>query len=242
MYTVNSKSLKRSLGTLIQALSLLLLMLFSQLSQAILLKIDPAQSEVLYTSFQVPICAVDLFDGVVCTSPALPQLFTITGNIEADVIHEHLEFEFDYPVVDRDLLHLITSNLNTGALDLDFSLSGALGLMSGEVFEVQDNPCFLFVGPGSCSGWTMGARTGSAGTWDGQTLIWSGYQTSFVDSSFNYTITATLAAVPEPGTLPLMFLMPALMFFSVGAKGLGKWLGKGLDKLMAWPRPREHVC
>lgn len=225
MYTVNSKSLKRSLGTPIQALTLLLLMFFSQLSQAILLKIDPAHSEVLYTpSFQFPICAVDLSGGVVCTSPALPQLFTITGNIEADVIHEHLEFEFDYPVVDRDLLSLITSNLSSGALDLGFSLSGALGLMSGEVFDVQDDPCFLFVGPGSCSGWIMGTRTGSAGTWDGQTLIWRGYQTSFVDSSFNYTITATVAAVPEPGTLPLMFLMPALMFFSVGAKGLGKGL------------------
>lgn len=218
MYTVNSKSMKRSLGTLTQALSLLLLMLFSQLSQAILLKIDPAHSEVLYTpSLQYPICTVDLFGGVVCTSPALPQLFTITGNIEADVIHEHLEFGFGYPVVDRDLLNLITSNLTSGALDLGFSLSGALGLMSGEAFEVQDDPCFLFVGPGSCSGWTMGAQTGSVGTWDGQTLIWSGYQTSF-DSSFNYTITATVAAVPEPGTLWLMLLMPALMFLSVGER------------------------
>ena len=223
MYTVNSKSLKRSLGTLIQALTLLLLMFFSQLSQAILLKIDPAHSQVLYTpSLQFPICTVDLFGDVVCTSTALPQLFTITGNIEADVVHEHLEFGFDYPVVDRDLLSLTTSNLTSGALDLGFSLSGARGLMSGEVFDVQDDPCFLFVGPGSCSGWIMGTRTGSAGTWDGQTLIWRGYQTSFIDSSFNYTITATVAAVPEPGTLPLMFLMPALMFSMWVRKGLGK--------------------
>lgn len=218
MHRVNSKPMNLSLGTLTQAVSLFLLMLFSQPSQAILLKIDPAQSTVLYTPvLQFPICTFDLSGGVVCTSPALPQSFTISGSINANVIHEHFEFGFGYPDVDRDLLNLITNNLTSDALDLGFSLPGALGLMSGVTFEAQNHPCFLFVGPGSCSGWTNGPPTGSGGSWDGQTLIWSGYQPS-LDASFTYTITATVAAVPEPGTLWLLLLMPALIFFSLGKR------------------------
>lgn len=203
-------------GTLMPALALFLLTLFSQASEAVLLEIDPARSEVLYTpNSPFPICTFDFFGGIDCPPPAPSQLFAIAGNVDANVIHEHWAFGFGYPDVDRDLLNLITSNLTSEALDLGLSLSGDLGLMSGESFEIQDNPCFLFVGPGSCSGWVMGPRTGSEGTWDGETLVWRGFQTSD-DASFNYTITATVAAVPEPGTLWLMLLFPALVFFRRG--------------------------
>ncbi|AAZ97026.1 hypothetical protein Tbd_1073 [Thiobacillus denitrificans ATCC 25259] len=216
MRTTICKSANPRLGTLMSALALLLLTLFSQASEAVLLEIDPARSEVLYTpNSPFPICTVDQFGGIDCPPPAPPQAFAIAGNVDANAIHEHWQFGFGYPDVERDLLNLITSNLTSEALDLGLSLSGDLGLMSGESFEIQDNPCFLFVGPGSCSGWVTGPRTGSEGTWDGQTLVWRGFQTSY-DASFNYTITATVAAVPEPGTLWLMLLLPALMFFRRG--------------------------
>lgn len=227
MRTTTCKPANPRLGMLMSALALFLLTLFSQASEAVLLEIDPARSEVLYTpNSPPPICTVDFFGGIDCSPPALPQLLGIAGNVDANVIHEHWQFGFGYPDVERDLLNLTTSNLTSEASDLGLSLFGGLGLMNGESFEIQDNPCFLFVGPGSCSGWVMGPRTGSEGTWDGQTLVWRGYQTSY-DATFNYTITATVAAVPEPGTMWLMLLFPALVFFSRGKRQYRAFLAMG---------------
>lgn len=218
MHHAHSQSTTLTPGTLSQAVALLLLIFFSPLSQAILLKIDPARSTVTYTpALQLPICTLDPSGVLVCPPPTLPQSFTIDGDINADVIHEHFEFDFGYPDVDRDLLNLTTSKLSSGALHLGFILPGALGLMSGQTFEAQDHPCFLFVGPGSCSGWTNGPTAESEGTWDGQTLIWRGHRPS-QDASFTYTITARVAAVPEPGTFWLLLLMPVMMFFSAGRR------------------------
>lgn len=211
MQTVNKT--KRSLGVLATTIPLLLLTFFSQGAQALLLQIDQSASEVRYLQSPTLVCTFDLLSVTPCVwgfTP--PQLFTIAGNIEANVIHEHLEFGAGYPNVDRDLLWLQTINLASGALDRGLYLYGALGLMAGVTFEARDDPCFLFVGPGSCSGWLAGGLSGSAGTWDGHTLVWTGYQSSFFNG-FDYTITARV--IPEPGSLSLMFLALPLMFFAL---------------------------
>lgn len=211
---------KRALCILASAFPVLLLTVFSQAAQAVLLRIDAANSEIRYTP-TLQFCYPDSTGSFICPPPSVTQAFAITGNVEVDVIHQHLEFgSLDYADVDRDLLSLKPSALSSGAFDHGFNLPEARGLMDGQAFEVSDDPCFLSVGPWGCSGWTIGftgTDTGSGGTWDGETLVWSGYQTSFF-SSFGYTIRATAAAVPEPGTLFLVLLLPALLFFSAGGR------------------------
>lgn len=211
---------RRALHILVSALPVLLLTAFSQGSHAILLKIDAASSEIRYTPL-LQFCYPDSTGSVICPPAPVTQTFAITGNIEVDVIHEHWDFgSLGYADVDRDLLSLKPGGLSSGAFNYGFSLPDARGLMDGQTFEVSDDPCFLFVGPGGCSGgtiWFTGTDTGSEGTWDGQALLWSGYQSSFF-SSFSYTIKATVAAVPEPGTLFLVLLMPALLFLSAGGR------------------------
>lgn len=220
MQMVNNKTSKRSLGRLIQAIPLLLMALFSQASQAVLLQIDPTRSEIRSVPSSVQFCKLDPSGELVCPVPPPPQRFTMTGSIDVSVIHEHLDFGTAYPVVDRDLLYLKIMDLSTDALAQGFYLDVELALMSGETFEARSDPCFLFVGPGSCSGWVTGEPSDSQGTWDGHTLTWSGYRAPYFDfptftniDGFNYTITAT--AVPEPGTLSLLLLMLPLMFFAL---------------------------
>ena len=204
-----------SLGVITTAL--LLLTLFSQGAQALLLKIDQSASEVRYWQSPIFVCTFDPLSATPCELHFPdPQVFTISGDIEADVIHQHLVFGGGYPDVDRDLLSLQTMGLSSAALDRGFSLYGALGLMTGEAFEARDyDPCFLFVGPGSCSGWVSIGLNGSEGTWDGHTLIWTGHQSSLLDG-FDYIITAS--AIPEPGSLPLMFLALPIMFFTLSGR------------------------
>lgn len=210
---------QRALHLLVAAFPVLLLTLFSQGAQAILLKIDAANSEIQYTPL-LQFCYPDSTGAEICP-PLVSQLFAITGNIEVGVIHQHLEFGSPgYADVDRNLLSLKPGALLSGAFDYGFSLPDARGLMNGQAFEVSDDPCFLIVGPWGCSGgtiWFTGTDTGSAGTWDGQALLWSGYQNSLF-ASFSYTIRATAAGVPEPGTLFLVLLLPALLFFSAGGR------------------------
>lgn len=207
---------KHALRILVSAFPVLLLILFSQGSHAILLKIDAANSEIRYTP-PLQFCYPDSTGSFICPPTPVTQAFAITGDIEVDVIHEYRESgSLGDAGVDRDLLSLKPSALLSGAFDYGFSLTDALGLMDGHAFEVSDGPCFLFVGPG-CSGWTMGPPARSGGTWDGRVLLWGGSQTSFFDS-FSYTIRATAAVVSEPGTLFLVLLMPALLFFSASGR------------------------
>lgn len=220
MQIANHKTMKLSLGTLAPALSLLLLAVFSQAAQALLLQIDPSRSEIRSIP-SIQFCLFDPSGETVCPETPLPQTFTMTGRIDVSVIHQHFDFGTEYPVVDRDLLKLSVKDLSTDAQD--FYLTGALALLSGEMFEERSNPCFLFVGPGSCSAWEFplfGGPGNSEGTWDGRILTWSGNLPSQivlvgnnvkVTDSLNFTITAT--AVPEPGTLSLVLLILPLLYF-----------------------------
>lgn len=173
-------------------------------TEAVMLKIDANASTVSYRFNLLSICE----EGMPCPPP-LPPVFNLGGDIMLDVIPQHLDFDFGYPSVDRTLIKLKSSNLTSNALDPDFVLDGPygmLGLMNGQSFEWNIGPCFLWVGPGSCSGFLGGAFLISNGTWDGTTLHWAGQTGSFVKGFF-YDIVATTATVPEPGTLMLMSLI-----------------------------------
>lgn len=228
MQITNHKSITKEtqLRYVPPVLSLLLLAFFPQVAKALLLQIDPSHSEIRSIP-SIPFCLFDPSGKTICPEPPPPQTFTMTGRIDANVIHQHFDFGTEYPVVERDLLNLSVEDLSTDAQY--FYLTGALALLSGKTFEERSDPCFLFVGPGSCSGWgfpLLGGPGDSDGTWDGHTLTWSGnlpaqiivvgYDIKVTDS-FNFTITAT--AVPEPGTLSLLLLMLPLMYFgTVGNK------------------------
>jgi len=236
MQTANNKITKPSLGALMSALTLLLMVLFSQSAQALLLQIDSSRSEILSVPSSIQFCTVDPYGELVCPAPPQPQKFTLTGNIDVSVIHEHLDFGAGYPVVDRDLLYLKMMDLSTDALAQGFYLGIELALMSGVTFEAKDDPCFLFVGPGSCSGWVIGEPSDSQGTWDGHTLTWSGYRGPYFAfpttitniDGFNYTIVAT--AVPEPGTLSLLLLMLPLMFIGMTRQNRGNFSLRGIKR------------
>ncbi len=224
MQTVSNK---HSVRALMPAFTLLLMGLFSNAAQALLLQIDSTRSEIRSVPSFILFCTADQSGEVVCPEPSQrpPQKFTLTGNIDVSVIHEHFDFGAEYPVVDRELLYLKMMNLSTDALAQGFYLDVDLGLLNGETFETRSDPCFLFVGPGSCSGWVIGGPSDSQGTWDGRTLNWSGYRAPYFDfvtftniDGFNYTIVAT--AVPEPGTLSLLLLMLPLMFFGMKRQGI----------------------
>lgn len=196
--------------------SIMLLALFSQVVQAVSLRIDPTASHVTYTQL-TQICTTGPQGEVLCP-PLLSETFSLAGNVDVGVTHEHWEFDFGYPTVDRDLIRLQTSGLISGALSKGFSLFSVfptLGLLSGNTFDVSDEPCFLFVGPGSCSGGVIGDRTGSTGTWDGTTLLWSGFQGNWWEE-FTFSLRAT--AVPEPSTISLLLLTLCLTTFTVRGK------------------------
>lgn len=193
--------------------SIFLLALFSQAIQAASLRIDPTASQVVYTPSSNSFCTIGPQGEVSCPPHALPETFSLAGNVDVGVTHEHLEFGFGYPTVDRDLIQLQTSGLISGALSKGFSLYSlfpTFGLLSGESFNINDDPCFLFVGPGSCSGGVFGYRSESTGTWDGTTLLWSG-SASNTDSHEGFAFTLRAMTVPEPGTVFLMLLTLAMM-------------------------------
>ena len=223
---MNTKlTLGRVILTLLSAFPFLLLLPIS--ADAIPLKINVAASQVQYTP-PPNFCAFDPIGGSICSPQPATQRFSIEGNIDLEVIHEHFEFGSGFPDIDRNLLKLRTSALLSGATAQGFFLDGpfgALGLMSGVNFYVSDNLCFLFVGPGSCSGWNVGVRTGSGGTWDGQTLEWEGFQTNGYMvgvGEFTYSIQATVVTVPEPGTFLLLIFAIALLTTGRFSKTLGK--------------------
>lgn len=212
---------RSTLRSLISTLPVLLLVLSSQAAQAVSLQIDPVASHVTYTPASSQFCLVNAQGEVECPPPAQPETFALAGGIDLGVTHEHLEFDYGYPTVDRDLIQLLTRNLVSAALDKGFSLFSlfpAYGLITGETFYVSDEPCFLFVGPGSCSGGVIGTRTGSTGTWDGTTLLWSGYRTSWDSWSEGFTFDIRATTVPEPGTLSLLLLTLGMMTFAVNRR------------------------
>ena len=225
---MNTKlTLGRAISALLSAFPSLLLNPIS--ADAIPLKINTAASQIQYTPPPV-FCVSDPIGRSSCPPQPAIQTFSIEGNIDLEVIHEHFEFGSGFPDIDRNLLKLRSSGLYSGATAQGFFLDGPFGvrgLMSGEHFDVSDNPCFLFlVGPGSCTTWIVGVRTGSGGTWDGQTLKWDGYQSNgfmIGVGEFTYSIQATVVTVPEPGTFSLLIFAIVLLSTGQFSKMLGKF-------------------
>lgn len=187
--------------------SISFLLVFSAVAHGVVLRINPDQSHVRYASTALS-CTPD--GG--CATMA-PVDYNIRGNIAVTLIPEHWDFGPSYGIVDRTIIDIESSQLESGALALGFYLdrpNGVLGLVLDSTFEVRDDPCFLFIGPGSCSGWVIGTRTRSTGSWDGETLHWTGIQNALFER-FEFSISAN--AVPIPGTLAL--LLVALIGMSV---------------------------
>lgn len=211
MGVVDNKAPKHRLRTVIHVLSLLMLAFFSQATHALLLKIDPLRSEI--RSIPALQCTLEFSTRVIeCQAPLPPQTFMVEGSIDANVV------ELD----GNNQLQLKVQGLSTDAMGEGFHLGTLLAPMSGDTFSAQHS-CLFF--PGICSDFLSGLWWGeSNGTWDGHTLIWSGYlppPLTFdgMNPAFNFTITAT--AVPEPGTLSLMLLMLPLTYFGFIRHGRG---------------------
>ena len=173
------------------------------------LQIAPGQSQVTYTPGSgFPICAFDGNGNLSCSGAGAPQTESLSGQIDLNVVHEHWEIRGN--VVDRDLIYLTTNNFSAGTLSSVFPLSGAVGLLNGNTFQVRDDPCFLSVDTQcSSSGYAYGSW-GADGTWDGKSLIWTGWSNERFGDSLSYTINAqplaSVSSVPEPSTAILFSL------------------------------------
>lgn len=184
----------------------LLLGAFPAPAGAMTLQIDPAQSQVHYSA-KVSMCFPDASGEIVCPPPA-HEIYGISGEVELEVIPQFLNPGDADPY--RYLLSLTPVGIASEALASGLQLGTVLSLLNdGSFAMLQDTDCSL--PPGSiagCNTWFNGESTGASGTWDGQTLNWSGSQTTFF-ADFEYTITAVVASVPEPGTL--LLTLPALI-------------------------------
>src|SRR5688572_17067810 len=96
------KKIWRGVLLLVPGLLLLACISLSQAAHAVVLQIDSTRSEVGYTTAH-RFCYPDPQGaGFICPSET-SQVFSIAGEINLSVIHEHFEFGFGYPDVDRDL-------------------------------------------------------------------------------------------------------------------------------------------
>lgn len=105
------------------------------------LQITPSQSQVTYTpGTGFPICSFDGSGNISCPVAPAPETANLSGQIDLNVVHEHWEIRGN--VVDRDLIYLTTRNFSAGTLSPVFPLAGAVGLLTGNTFQVRDDPCF----------------------------------------------------------------------------------------------------
>ncbi len=178
-------------------------------AHAITLAIDPSQSSVTYTpggfSFGGP-------DGG-STSTA-PQTFTLSGRFDVQQETVPITLSFDpLTVVDREQIRFEAIAVNSGgAATAGFVFPTYFAVLTGQAFAASEDPCTWFPSTGSCS--SMGSFGSYAGSFDGTTLSMTGtdYAGDFFPSTFEFTVVARVAAVPEPGTLACL---------AIGAFGLG---------------------
>ena len=165
-------------------------------AHAITLTIDPGQSWVTYTpggfSFGGP-------DGGL--TPSAPQTFALSGRF--DVVQETvlITLSFDpLTVVDREQIRFEAVAVNSGGA-AGFAFPTYFAVLTGQAFAASEDPCTWFPSTGSCT--STGFFGSYAGSFDGTTLSMSGtdYAGDFFPSSFNFTVVARVASVPEPGTL-----------------------------------------
>ena len=191
-------------------------------AHAITLAIDPSQSSVTYTpggfSFGGP-------DGGL--TPSAPQTFALSGRF--DVVQETVPITLSFDpltVVDREQISFEAIAVNSGgAAAAGFAFPTYFAVLTGQAFAASEDPCTWFPSTGSCT--SMGSFGSYAGSFDGTTLSMSGtdYAVDFFPSSFNFTVVARVATVPEPGTLACL----AIGAFGLAAARRRRGGGDGAD-------------
>ena len=191
-------------------------------AHAITLAIDPSQSSVTYTpggfSFGGP-------DGGL--TPSAPQTFALSGRFDVAQETVPITLSFDpLTVVDREQISFEAIAVNSGgAAAAGFAFPTYFAVLTGQAFAASEDPCTWFPSTGSCT--SMGSFGSYAGSFDGTTLSMSGtdYAGDFFPSSFNFTVVARAASVPEPGTLACL----AIGAFGLGAARRRRGGGDGAD-------------
>ena len=191
-------------------------------AHAITLAIDPSQSSVTYTpggfSFGGP-------DGGL--TPSAPQTFALSGRFDVAQETVPITLSFDpLTVVDREQISFEAIAVNSGgAAAAGFAFPTYFAVLTGQAFAASEDPCTWFPSTGSCT--STGWFGGYAGSFDGTTLSMSGtdYAGDFFPSSFNFTVVARVATVPEPGTLACL----AIGAFGLAAARRRRGGGDGAD-------------
>ena len=191
-------------------------------AHAITLAIDPSQSSVTYTpggfSFGGP-------DGGL--TPSAPQTFMLSGRFDVAQETVPITLSFDpLTVVDREQISFEAIAVNSGgAAAAGFAFPTYFAVLTGQAFAASEDPCTWSPSTGSCT--SMGSFGSYAGSFDGTTLSMSGtdYAGDFFPSSFNFTVVARVATVPEPGTLACL----AIGAFGLAAARRRRGGGDGAD-------------
>ena len=191
-------------------------------AHAITLRIDPGQSWVTYTpggfSFGGP-------DGGL--TPSAPQTFMLSGRFDVAQETVPITLSFDpLTVVDREQISFEAIAVNSGgAAAAGFAFPTYFAVLTGQAFAASEDPCTWFPSTGSCT--SMGSFGSYAGSFDGTTLSMTGtdYAGDFFPSSFEFTVVARAATVPEPGTLACL----AIAAFGLGAARRRRGGGGGAD-------------
>ena len=191
-------------------------------AHAITLAIDPSQSSVTYTpggfSFGGP-------DGGL--TPSAPQTFMLSGRFDVAQETVPITLSFDpLTVVDREQISFEAIAVNSGgAAAAGFAFPTYFAVLTGQAFAASEDSCTWFPSTGSCT--STGFFGSYAGSFDGTTLSMSGtdYAGDFFPSSFNFTVVARAASVPEPGTLACL----AIGAFGLGAARRRRGGGDGAD-------------
>jgi hypothetical protein len=183
----------------------LLLSLIASNAHALVVTIDANQSIVTFSGSQQIICDVSGN----CGQPP-PQTFALSGSF--DVVFESQSFPvsfFPLQLIDVDLVRFDSPVVDAGGgAALGFSLPRHFGIVSGQSFASNGNPCELHFA-GGCS--AFGSNGEFSGEFDGVTLLVSGHGPSSFGSvqSYRYDIVAHAAAptsVSEPGVLACLAL------------------------------------
>ena len=191
-------------------------------AHAITLRIDPGRSWVTYTpggiSFGGP-------DGGSTSSTA--QTFSLSGRFDVALETVPITLSFDpLTVENREQIRFEAVAVNSGgAATAGFAFPTYFAVLTGQAFAASEDPCTWFPSTGSCT--SMGSFGSYAGSFDGTTLSMTGtdYAGDFFPSSFEFTVVARAATVPEPGTLACL----AIAAFGLGAARRRRGGGGGAD-------------